>query len=291
MILSCDYLSEELRLKIKIARSHIILEKFSKMDETQFNDAISEFTQSQTREFLEHISEDDKVKYAELIDRIKTARIIDTSFGFLGGMQWRGGSSADPILDYQIRTTTSWGRENHFAKWLRGIGPEPKDTNTMNCWEGILFLVFKAGVVSKNYLVSIHRQATDAALEMESRGGSVNQCKRAYYDTLQRRIYIGARIRIHAQDPISEERPYPDIPRGYLIFLNGMNHVVLSMGSKDENGETEVMSLWVNPLPGCPGECSGTEKGFFQLTTLEELIFTGEFDVRTLKIEYAKPAW
>ncbi|MEQ9359901.1 eCIS core domain-containing protein [Coleofasciculus chthonoplastes] len=255
----------------------IILTLLAGVTDADFDTFIKSMTQSQTQALLNNISTSDQATYAALIERIKTARIIATGENMLGELQWRGGSGPDQSAGYQVNETTTWGHQNDFARWIRGNGPEPTPPNdTMNCWEGVLFMAYKAGVVNKSWLVDIH----DAAAKAGQSAASID----AYNSVLESRLYSGARTEV-LYDPGTGLRT-GTIPAGNIIFINRLNHVVLSKGTTDGGGRHEVLSLWVLPNPGQPvGVWTGSEIGVLQDTTLEEVSQPGQ------KVEFAPPPW
>ncbi|MEQ8386719.1 MAG: DUF4157 domain-containing protein [Coleofasciculus sp. A1-SPW-01] len=255
----------------------IILTLLAGVTDADFDTFIKSMTQSQTQALLNNISTSDQATYAALIERIKTARIIATGENMVGELQWRGGSGPDPSAGYQVNETTAWGHQNDFARWIRGNGPEPTPPNdTMNCWEGVLFMAYKAGVVNKSWLVDIHDAAAKAGQSAASIG--------AYYSVLESRLYSGARTEV-LYDPGTGLRT-GTIPAGNIVFIDGLGHVVLSKGTTDGGGRHEVLSLWILPNPGQPvGGWTGSEIGVLQDTTLEEVSQPGQ------KVEFAPPPW
>lgn len=79
-------------------------------------------------------------------------------------LEWWSGSGPDAKEDFQIQDREDGGKRNNFAHWIRG-GQEDSDSKpdlsvgTMNCWEGVLFSMYVAGVVSYDTLRQMHEQA------------------------------------------------------------------------------------------------------------------------------------
>lgn len=60
----------------------------------------------------------------------------------------------------------------------------------------------------------------------------------------------------------------PDLPAGSIVFIEGMQHVVLATGTMTEDGLHEVMSHWEHSW--LSGHVKGA--GRFQRTTLERVL-------------------
>jgi hypothetical protein len=229
------------------------------------------------------------------------ATVVDAALQLVGGLRWRGASPPDPASGWSIGETTRWGHRNHFARWIRGTGPEPNEWSTMNCWEAVLFAAYRAGAVSRTWLRQIHAEAAEAAASAAASAdgatpGSGRLARDAYgqlavvgevtYDAeLMRRFYQGDLVEYDVDDP---RRPV--IPAGHWIFFNGTNHVGMSLGVRDDQGRQQMFSLWTFPsyLPDGPVDQTYTY-GTSQVTTVEELIESG--GLAGQKVEYAVPAW
>ncbi len=253
-----------------------ILAMLNGASNADFDTFLGKMTEAQTRQFLANIAPAVQAANNALLNRIKTKRILITGRSMVGSLKWRGGSGADPGAGYQISETTTWGKQNDFARWIRGHGPEPTPPNdTMNCWEGVLFTVYKAGVITKAWLDGIHNAAAAAG----SAAGNGN----AYYDVLKARMNWAGRVPV-AFNAATNRRVGP-IPAGHIIFIDGLDHVALSKGTTAA-GVNEVLSLWVLPAPGRPvGGWTGNEVGVLQDTTLEQISQPAQ------QVWHAPPPW
>ena len=233
------------------------------------------------------------------------AAVAEAALDLVGALRWRGASSPDPASDWLVGEVTRWGHLNHFARWIRGTGPEPNEWSTMNCWEMVLFAAYRAGAVDKAWLDRIHAEASNAAVtalaEHANSGsqnvlGGVPVARDAYgqlasvgevaYDaTLLRGMYQGEL----SEYPVGAEHR-PVIPAGDLIFFNGSNHVGLSLGGRDDEGRQLMLSLWAFPAHRPAGPYNTTYTyGVLQMTSVEELIEAA--GMYADKIEFATPAW
>ncbi|HLO89438.1 MAG TPA: hypothetical protein VK203_31125 [Nostocaceae cyanobacterium] len=223
----------------------------------------------------------DKIKATieKIKEKIKTARVIATGKSMVGTLKWRGGSGPDRNSGYQVSETTTWGHQNDFAKWIRGNGPEPNANSTMNCWEGVLFIAYKAGAIKKSWLVEVHQAAAQAGNKV---GGDPGVD--AYYNVLKQRMNYNKRKSVPFDKKTGKRQG--NIPAGSIIFIGGLDHVVLAQGTKDSIGRHKVLSLWVLPAPGpTKGIWTKKEVGVLQDTTLEEVSDS------TQTVEFAPAPW
>lgn len=241
--------------------------------------------------------------------RHRLRAVVAAAGHLVGGLRWRGGADLDPSAGWQLSGYTKWGHRNDFAHWLREDGPEPRENATMNCVEAILFAAYRAGVVGKDWLKYIHSEATAAASEAFSRHvrhdpstghheiplGDDRYGRRAplpalaYYDRLECHLHTGRRT---GYTPGGEGvAGTPDIPAGHLVFFDGLTgHVALSLGTRDEHGRQEVLSLWALPRRFPPGPLDASRSyGFLQRTSVEELLHSGM--PRDTVVEFATPSW
>lgn len=82
---------------------------------------------------------------------------------------WESGSGPDMGNNFQIQATAD------FSRWILGRdenGPDRPDllTGTMNCWEGVLFSMYVAGVVSYATLLEMHDRAQEAGHSTHAAG-------------------------------------------------------------------------------------------------------------------------
>jgi hypothetical protein len=256
-----------------------VLTLLEQANDAEFEVVISAMTQDQTRELIANLTPADQLIHYALLNRITAARVVATGESMRGELRWRGGSGPEPSEGYQVRETTRWGHPNDFARWIRGSGPEPTSTSTMNCWEGVLFIAYQAGVVQKSWLEQIHQAAAAA--------GSAASSVDAYYTALESRLYSGSRS-VFTYDTTTGIGS-PDVPAGNIVFMNGIDHVMLSKGTTDATGRHEVISLWVFPSHNPPGPITTGSFGTIQDTTIEEVMVTGGMTGAT--VEFAPPPW
>jgi cell wall-associated NlpC family hydrolase len=237
------------RCESAATRAHNKLVHLQGLNEVDFRREVGAATRADTETFLNSISPADRATYAVLISRIRNERVIANAEQLEGHLYWAGPSGPDGTG--QIRTTTTrpndtrTGNEtntNDFAVWVRG-GAEPTDASRMNCWEMVLYSAYRSGVVPKSWIVQIHHDATAA--------GAAN-----YHDTLAAALGFGGS---------AGWAPGQVIPRGNLVFFNGMAHVAISTGNV-VGTEHEVMSLWI-----LPGTGTGNFNSVNQRTTVEAL--------------------
>lgn len=240
---------------------------------------------AQTEHFLGGISGLGALTHQPLLDAFKGQRLVEAGEALMDKLKWFGASgSAGP--DYKISPKTLSGPkvQNDFALWMLGTGPEPKDDSTMNCWEAVLFMGYRAGIASHAGLKKMHDDASEAA--KKAGDGSV------YNATLQSRMYAGGRTAF-AYDPSVSKVGSPALPAGSIIFIDGLGHVMLATGTKDSNGRHEVISHWVFPWPG--GALWVTLGGKVQRTTLEQTLddgYSAKYKAKTPpKVEFAKAPW
>ena len=207
--------------------------------------------------------------------------VIAAGAALTGQLRWRGGQGPDDTAGYQISETTAWGHQDDFAKWIRGTGPEPGPTSTMNCWEAVLFFGFRAGVIPKSFLVSMHNDAAAAAS-----AASPAAADAIWYQTLQARMHSGP-LQTYTIN-LGTGVGAPLIPAGNIVFIDDLDHVVLSRGTRDGSGRMRVLSLWIFPAHLPPGPMSqATTYGVVQDTTVEEVVRTPASSV----ITFGRPPW
>ena len=188
-----------------------------------------------------------------------------------GSLHWPNGSGPDPNDMYRIEGGTT------FADWIRGGNennnqPVANATDTMNCWEGVLFAAYLAGKLTYAQLTNIHIQAAQAANLIDPNGAgyaafqawhnggkvgpiplaayNVNPAINAYYDQLAQFLNVNHSV---PWDPNAV--PLTGIPRGQIMFFTGnaaptnmdkLDHVAISLG-KGVGGNVEIMSHWDRP--------------------------------------------
>jgi len=260
----------------------VILEMLYAASDANFGTFMSSMTQDQTTLFLDNVSKWNKVYYSTFMTRIKTGRLLATGQAKVGNYRWRGGSGPDAGAGYKVSTTTAWGHPNEFAAWIRGTGGMPGDNSVMNCWQGVLFLAFKAGLISLAWLQAMDKEAADAATAASAAKTT------EYYAVLQKHMYSGSKKTLTFDGAGVTQ---PTMPAGQIVFINGMNHVLLSKGGRDGTNRQQVLSLWIYPAHVGFGPLNQlTSYGVLQDTTLEEVHPLAKRKA-TDKLEYAAPPW
>lgn len=82
---------------------------------------------------------------------------------------WEDGSGPDPAAGFQIL------RKGDFSLWMldnneRSEHRPDLQTGTMNCWEGVLFSMYVAGLVSYQVLRDLHQRAAEAGVAAQESG-------------------------------------------------------------------------------------------------------------------------
>jgi hypothetical protein len=229
-------------------RAHDKLVHLAALNDADFRREVGAATRADTETFLASISPADRVTHAALITRIKSERVIANAEQLEGHLYWAGPSGPDGTG--QISTTADRPNDtrtamehntNDFAVWVRG-GAEPTDASRMNCWEMVLYSAYRSGVVTKAWIVQIHANA--------AAGGN-------YHDTLAAAMGFGG---------AAVWAPGQAIPRGQVVFFDGMAHVAIATGNV-VGGEQEIMSLWILPATG-----AGNFNSVNQRTTVEAIM-------------------
>jgi hypothetical protein len=152
---------------------------------------------------------------------------------------WAGSSGPDPNDKFKIKTKstrTEGDFDNDFALWIRHKGPEPTKDSKMNCWEAVLFSAYKAGVISYEELVEIHKRAAES--RRKENANFNEEVMDQYNVTLMDALGYKYAMSI---DP--ERNIVPEI--GDVLFFDGNEHVALSLG-RGESGRHQMLSLWRN---------------------------------------------
>lgn len=243
----------ELRRALNARDTHQILRLLAGSIGPDFQTLCAVFTQSETQWFLGSIVQNyaDIPNQEAVLQQFRSERTVSAALGMENQLYWAGPSGPDPADGNRIRTRVERptddmaGREtntNDFARWVRGEGPEPTTASRMNCWEAVLFSAFRGGVVSRQWLVELHNNAAAAGA--------------GYHGVLE--VALGYR---NAQPMTSTHSP----ARGDIVFMNGLAHVALALGTVDSAGRHEVLSLWILPRDGA--RLNST----FQRTTVEQI--------------------
>jgi hypothetical protein len=216
----------------------------------------------------------------------RTRRIVETGQRIVGSLRWRGGTRwLDPEAG-RLSETTLWGRDNHFARWMRG-GPEPGLSATMPCAEAVMYVAHLAGAVDEAALRRMYAEVTDAASAAWHRYGDEWAADVAAWKVIDDHLLRGERtpFTIHPETGIGG----PDIPAGHTVIVAD-NHVMLSLGTRDAQGRQEVLSHWVHPHRMPPDDATGQPFGRLQKTSVEEVVASRDYGY-PVPIESAAPFW
>jgi hypothetical protein len=214
----------------------------------------------------------------------RTARVLETAHGMVGRLRWSPNEVS--LTHWSLNLRTSNGFQNDFARWMRG-GPEPTLDDSMNCWEALMFIAYRVKAVDRATLKAVHSEATRAARS----AARYYRRKDAGYEAWDKSIrdYLGpgqrTRIRLGRRDGVGTE----EIPAGHLVFMDDLDHVALSTGTRDAQGRHEIISHWTVPDVTPPPQYAGTMYGVVQKTTLEEVVSAGWSFIP--RIESAAPTW
>jgi hypothetical protein len=188
-------------------------------------------------------------------------RVLRAGEGSIGFYRWEQASGGDPHDGWRIAETT-FGVTNDFARWIRGNGPVPDATASLNCWEAFLFTAYWVGAVDEAWLRETHDQAARAAraaytdaIRRGSEDDALDAGYEAYTAALNRRMTAGP-ITHHEFDDVTREMT-ADVPAGHWVFVNDGQHVMLALDTHDENGDQEVLSHW-----STPSDDSDTDSGW-----------------------------
>jgi hypothetical protein len=251
-------------------------------------------TAEQTRQLINLtalLDEKSLTGYRGLIDKIKSSRVLLTARGMVGSLRWRGPSGPSSTQGYLPSLKTEWDFPDDFAGWILGKAGEPGEEAVMNCWEAVLFIAYKAGVITKAKITEIHEKAAGEG----RRHNSIT----AAFRSIARSLYKGELKTFHYDKKTNQGTPH--IPAGNIVFIQDYLHVMISKGSiKQPEGHHEVISLWL--LPGympADVEIRGTyapkdedKKRVYNIlreTTVEEIIKSA--GIPGAKITFAEPAW
>jgi len=106
----------------------------------------------------------------------------------------------------------------------------------------------------------------------------------AYYDSLKNSFGVN-NAQSWYYDP-TRHAPKRIPPAGSLIFFNGLDHVAISMGTTDGNGNVEIMSLWV-----LPKDKDEQLVHTAQHTTIEYLLYQAKTEGMNMKVTYVQSPW
>ncbi|MEV0405349.1 hypothetical protein [Actinoallomurus sp. NPDC050550] len=208
----------------------------------------------------------------------------------VGSYEWWGDPRLDPADGFAMAETNLSGRPGDFARWIRGTGPEPTSTGSMNSEQAVLFTAYRAGVVKREWLVRVHDAAAHAAFAaFEAARASGHDQADAYGQAHQ--AYTERILVLSSSGRPTEHRLGPDlrlvplIPRGHWVSIDDARHVALALGTRDDDGRQQVLS---HSRPSAAELPAQSTPGHLRVTTIEELL--EEFGTDSAVTSVA-PAW
>jgi hypothetical protein len=131
----------------------------------------------------------------------------------------------------------------------------------------VLFAAWRSGAVPKRWIVRIHDKAAQA---YKSPTVPYNRVT-SYYNALSTSLGYNSARRWSTGDAV---------PRGNLVFFNGLDHVAISTG-RVVRGKHQVMSLWVYPMTA-----GGRLNSVNQRTSIEAIIASAP-----MSVSHGPPPW
>jgi hypothetical protein len=267
------------------------LELFAELEAADFRAVVAALSRESIDELMTNVRNGAGLApfaqpYADLIGDIRNERIASSAEALEGKLDWVTSGLSEKLNPSQTgRNPTalvSGQRTNHFTTWILG-GGEPTDESSMNCWEACLYAGYKAGIFSKGMLYTIYLEASKftKATAQKEMSALADQGIAPKLDLVAKPVQaayqqaLGAFLGAQEGEKWEEDDAPP--PRGYLLFFNGVSHVVLSLGSLSEESP-EVMSLWNMPGP----------HPVFQRTTLAKILSEAS---NQYAITMAPPPW
>ncbi len=197
-------------------------------------------------------------------------------------------SGGDETDNFQIKVTQkknlgmgqSETTHNDFGLWIRKLAagapdadeyePQPDQVKYMNCWEGVMFTAYQAGLVTKDWLASIHKEAAQAGVIAEAETDDPNKGKSAYTDFLMKMLGYENAIPMDEQAGLMPQR-------GDILFFNQSEHVGLALGAG------QMMQLWSDPTTTMGQDV----KRNFNITDIGTI--AGGDEHKRYKVEFAPP--
>jgi hypothetical protein len=138
-----------------------------------------------------------------------------------------------------VRIETHALKRNDFAGWLTANGAVPGNNSWMNCWEAVLFSAFRANLIDKIRLRTIHNKAALAYQLCHRHGRETLTNAGSHYSlALSQAFNYFASVLFEPRAGL--------IPQvGDILFWARDEHVAVSLGRYWENGvpKDRVMSL------------------------------------------------
>ena len=150
---------------------------------------------------------------------------VKEAAGLKGKLQWVA------VTPGMVEGQEPW---TDFGKWLLAGGPEPDPTKgKVNCWEMVMFSAYKGGYTSRSRIEDIYNKGVK-----QNKPGT-----KIFPETIEKELRTGNEYVFKPGDPNSPE----PLPGDIVIFTEAANHVAISLGTKDNNGEHKIISHWPPP--------------------------------------------
>lgn len=237
-----------------------VLEVLTTVNEPLFRALCGRFDQTATQWLLDNVNATYVSDQDALLQRFRSERTVQAALSLEDALYWAGSSGpesdgkigrwavsrpTDKSMEDGVMGPEEETNKDEFALWIRGEEPAPTHASKMNCWEAVMYSAYLGGVIPKQWLVDVHDKAAQS--------GDYNGA-------------LGTALGEPSAVPMTATQ---EPGRGDVVFMDGLNHVVLSLGTKTSDGKHEVMSLWVLPRDGARFNSS------FQRTTIEDI--NGEY--------------
>ncbi|MFI7604326.1 hypothetical protein ACIBTV_04300 [Micromonospora sp. NPDC049366] len=148
-----------------------------------------------------------------------------------------------PVDEYQVRRP--------FALWVRGEAEAPgRVDSTMSSSEAIFLWAWYVGLISEDWLRGTHAAATAAAKNEFYTSGEDISALRQYIASMTSSLAVNPQPYFrHPAGGTGGQRPdgaqqhlQQPIPAGYVVLFNGLEHVAISLGTRDPQGHQEIFS-------------------------------------------------
>ncbi len=131
-------------------------------DKKSYSIVVNKVSKGQVETLLGSVSDEYKEKYKDNLEEFKTERMVHMGTVSVGNQKWAGSDASNAFTSKEELLQPSG---TDFDKWILGKGKEPSSTATMNCWEAVMFVAYKAGVMPLSFIQLIHAEATKQSLE------------------------------------------------------------------------------------------------------------------------------
>ncbi len=132
---------------------------------------------------------------------------------------------------------------NDFAKWLVAHGPKPNENSFMNCWEAIFFCACEAGLITREWLEQLHKNAAQNYKVANYGSNTLLDGFERYQGVLERAFNFQNSVCYRPAD-----RVFPQ--KGDIVIWGDFEHVALSLGPSPIYDEicNVVIGLWHKPM-------------------------------------------